>query len=138
MSEDIKDQLIRLGENNPGLREDIRPVLDRLTGKSKTAAAQVGKCSIGTTPAFIRMEGLDELSGVMRGLCEIDNLEWNIQPGLCYVDVYVAWQDRPSKADLEGMKADLLTRVKSTKWGKHVSRMGVHAHMQGASFTLDL
>lgn len=34
---DIKDQLIKLGEKNPGLRDDIRPVLDRLAGREKSA-----------------------------------------------------------------------------------------------------
>lgn len=136
MSDDLKDELVKLGESNPELRDHLRPVIDRIA--TVKTAAKTGKCSLGGTPTFIKMEGMDELERVISGVCDLSSMEMFISPGMSYIDVYVSWPSKISRDDYDAKKQELESMIKTTNLGRQMSRSGVHVHLQGASFTLNM
>jgi hypothetical protein len=133
---DLKAELIKLGEVNPELREHLRPVIDRIA--TVKTASKTGKCSLGGLDTFVKVDGMEDIEKALKGLCKIEKAELYLSPGMSYLDVYVKWPKKIERSEHEGKKMEMDAAIRSTNFGKQMSRMGVMVDPKGASFTLNL
>ena len=132
---DLKSKLIALGQNQPELREHLRPVLAKLV----TAAKASARFNLGGTKSGITVEDLKDLEkGLDKIGVSIESTDLFVSPRTSYIDVYVTWDVKITREALKAKESEVKAAVKATKWGKNLTSMGVNANPSGGSFTLDL